>query len=65
MPHEAVGSALSSRVQENFVRNSPREAARKLTHVFSEPFLVFVSRFFLSFSNLYLGMSQNKIFLTL
>ena len=57
MPHEAVDSALSSRVQENFVRNSPREAARKYRTCLNISFLY--EGFFFSFRNLCLGMSQN------
>ena len=51
MSHEAVSSDPSSCVQKHFERNPPPEAAKKISHVFSERLLVFTSRFFLSFGN--------------
>ena len=64
MPHDAISSALSLRMGENFLRNSSPKAARKISSVL-ERFLAAVSGFFLSVRSLYSGMFQNRIFLNL
>ena len=64
MPHEVVSLALFSSVQENFGRNSRRKVARKY-RMCSNISSFLYQGFFLSFRNLCLGMSQNKIFLNL